>query len=72
MRRKTWLGACRVMQLMESRTGGLAASNASLAHARATACTVSVLPAVRGTTYESGLMPSAHSEACASCGQGLL
>ena len=42
MRRKMWLGACRVMQLMERRAGG---SWASRAHARATACTVSVLPA---------------------------
>ena len=46
MRRKTWLGACSVMQLIDSSVGSaIAGSLASLAHARATACTVSVLPA---------------------------
>lgn len=43
MRLKTWLGACRVMQLMDSKTG--VALVASLAQARATAWTVRVLPA---------------------------
>ena len=45
MRRKTWLGVCRVMQLMDSIIGVAAGSIACLALPRTTACTVRVLPA---------------------------
>ncbi len=40
-----WLGVWRVMQLMDSSTGAAVGSTACLALARATACTVRVLPA---------------------------
>ena len=57
MRRKTWLGVCSVMQLIDSSVGSaIGGSLASLAHARATACTVSVLPAHKREAHRSPLM----------------
>ena len=48
-----WLGVWRVMQLMDSKTGVAVGSTACLALARATACTVRVLPAAGGSIIAS-------------------